>query len=79
MVAAHYGTRRPGGDHQRRDSHSRGVARGRHHDEAQIVSRGPRLPGKSDPQVGVKAALVEFVEDDRVEVGAIKRQLDEPQ
>ncbi len=37
----------------------------RHHDDAQVVAREPRLPRKREAKVGVNAALVELVEHDR--------------
>ncbi len=44
------------------------VERRRHHDDAQIVPRKPRLTRQRKPEVGVNASLVELVEDDRREV-----------
>src|SRR5439155_19596507 len=38
-----------------------------HDDEPQVRTRAPRLLRESNRQVGVQAALVEFVEDDRLE------------
>jgi hypothetical protein len=35
-----------------------------HHDETKIVARAPRLSGERNPQIGVNAPLVEFVEND---------------
>ncbi len=44
------------------------VERRRHHDDAQIVAREPRLPRERKPEVGMNASLVKFVEDDRREI-----------
>ncbi len=44
------------------------VERGRHDDDTQIASRKPGLSRKRQPDVGVNAALVEFVEHDGREV-----------
>ena len=41
----------------------------RHHDDSQIVAREPRLPREREPEVGMNASLVEFVEDDGGEIG----------
>jgi hypothetical protein len=42
--------------------------RGRHHDDPEIVARPPRLSRQGDGKVGVDAALVKLVEDDRREI-----------
>ena len=41
----------------------------RHHDDSQVVAREPRLPREREPEVGMKASLMEFVEDDCGEIG----------
>jgi len=46
---------------------SRGVEGRRHDHQPEIVSRLHGLPRERNAQVGVDAALVEFVEDDRAE------------
>ncbi len=48
--------------------HPRRVERRRHHHQAKVVARAPRLPGQGEAQVAVDAALVELVEHDRVKV-----------
>ena len=45
------------------------VERRRHDDDPQVVARAPGLPRQRDREVGVDAALVKLVEDDRAEVG----------
>ena len=40
------------------------VERRRHHDDSQVVAREPCLPRQREPEVGMNASLVEFVEDD---------------
>ena len=45
-----------------------GIERRRHHDEAQVVARTPRLPCERQPEVRVDAALVELVQHDRAKV-----------
>ena len=44
------------------------IERRRHHEDAQIVAREPRLPRERESHVSVQAALVELVEDDGGEV-----------
>jgi hypothetical protein len=44
-----------------------GLERRRHHDDAKVRPRAPRLPRERQREVGVQAALVELVEHDRPE------------
>ena len=53
------------GQSPRNARHARGVERRRHDDDAQVVAREPGLPRQCEAEVGVDAALVELVEDDR--------------
>ncbi len=46
----------------------RGVERRRHHKNAQVGPRHPRLAGEREAQIGVDAALVELVHDERGDV-----------
>ena len=55
----------------------RGIDRRRHHQHAQIIAREPRLPHQGKPEVGMHAALVEFIEHDRRDL-AEQRVLLEP-
>ena len=43
--------------------------RGGHHHDPQVVARAPGLPRQRDREIGVHAALVKLVEDDRAEAG----------
>ena len=65
------GYSRPGtaicGQPSRKAASGAASQRRRHHDDAQIVARAPRLLRQRQPEIGVDAALVEFVEDDRAE------------
>ena len=65
--AARPGTSTP--DSRRETPTPARVERRRHHDDAQVVARAPRLARQRDRQIGVDAALVELVEDDRREIG----------
>ena len=44
------------------------LQRRRHHDQPQVVPRLPRLPRERQPQIGVNASLVEFIEHDGREI-----------
>ena len=46
-----------------------GIDGGRHHQHAQVVACQPRLPNQREAQIGMHAALVELVEDDRGDIG----------
>ena len=48
--------------------HGFGIERRRHHDEAEIVSRAPRLSRERNREIGMNAALVKLVEHDCAKV-----------
>ncbi len=48
--------------------HRRRLERGRHHEDAEVGSRQPRLPRQCQSQIGVHAALVKLVDDQRAYV-----------
>ncbi len=45
-----------------------GIERRRHHQDAQIGARQPRLPRQREAEIGVHAALVELIDDERRDV-----------
>lgn len=56
----------PAHHHQRlqQPGHGLGIERRRHHQQAQILTQGVRhIPAQGQPQIGLEAALMEFVED----------------
>jgi len=48
--------------------HRRRLERGRHHDDAEIVSSAPGLARQRHSQIGVNAPFVKLVEHDGAEV-----------
>ncbi len=65
-----------GGDHRRiahQGGDRRGVERGRHHQQDQIVAqRRAHLQAQRQPQIGIERAFVELVEDHRADAGQIR-------